>query len=200
MAAPVSAAALASHARRNTAIRAREAVLLINEQLNQEVRVENWSMSQSIKEGDICRGVVSDVADFGAFIDLGSCAGFVNVTEITWASFARVSEVMQRGQEVIAVLIGADPAREQLLLSIKGLQEDPIRKFAREEFGKIIAGSVTELTPIGIFVSLMDGLVGLLPQSTLVSDGEKFRVGDEIFVEVIGINLDSRQITLTLSR
>lgn len=98
--------------------------------------MENWSMSQSIKEGDICRGVVSDVADFGAFIDLGSCAGFVNVTEITWASFARVSEVMQRGQEVIAVLIGADPAREQLLLSIKGLQEDPIRKFAREEFGK----------------------------------------------------------------
>ncbi|MFJ2095210.1 S1 RNA-binding domain-containing protein [Streptomyces sp. NPDC087901] len=155
-------------------------------------------MSPRFKEGDVCKGVVFDVAEFGVFVKIGDCTGFANVTEIAWARFARVSDVMQKGQEVIAVVIGADSDREQLLVSIKGLREDPIKKFAREEFGKSIAGSVTALTPIGTFVSLKDGLGGLLPKSALIGGGQEFRVGDEVFVEVIGINLDSRQIELSL--
>ncbi|MEU0981660.1 S1 RNA-binding domain-containing protein [Streptomyces griseus] len=154
-------------------------------------------MSQRFKKGDICRGVVFDVAEFGVFIKIDQCVGFVNITEITWANFARVSEVMQMGQDVVAVVIGVDPAREQLILSTKALHEDPLKKFAREEFGRSIVGSVVKLTPIGIFVSLIDGLAGLIPKSGPIGDSVNFRVGEEVVVEVTGINFDSRQIMLS---
>lgn len=155
-------------------------------------------MGEIFKEGDICRGVVFHVADFGVFIKIGDSTGFANVTEITWARFTRVSEVVKNGQEVIALIIGFDADRDQVLLSIKALREDPLKRLACEEFGKAVTGNVTRLTPIGIFVSLKYELNGLLHNSELLDAGKEFQVGDEICVQVIHISLDSRQILLAL--
>ncbi|MDQ0985778.1 S1 RNA-binding domain-containing protein [Streptomyces sp. V2I9] len=157
-----------------------------------------WSAGQRFREGDVCKGVVSDVFDFGVFVDLGGCAGFVNPSEITWMKYAEITEVMCEGREVSSLVIGHAPAREQVLLSIKGLEEDPMKKFAREHFGASFTGSVVMVTPVGLLVSLPGGVSGLLPGSAMVDIADEYRVGDEICVEVARINLHERQITLSL--
>ncbi|GHA61504.1 hypothetical protein GCM10010372_71590 [Streptomyces tauricus] len=157
----------------------------------------NWPTGQRFKKGDVCKGVVSDVADFGVFVDLGGCTGFVNPSEITWTRYAKISEVMREGQEVNALVIGHSPTQDQVLLSVKGLEEDPLKNFAHENFGKLVVGSVAMLTPVGVHVSLPEGMDGLIPQSAIVASRAEYRVGDEVSVEVAGINLYARQITLS---
>ncbi|MFJ9188252.1 S1 RNA-binding domain-containing protein [Streptomyces anulatus] len=157
-----------------------------------------WSAGQKFKEGDVCKGVVSDVFDFGVFVDLGDCVGFVNPSEITWMRYTEIAEVISEGREVNSLVIGHAPAREQVLLSIKGLEEDPIKKFAREQFGASFTGSVEMVTPIGLHVSLPDGMGGLLPKSAIAGTADRYRVGDEVSVVVAKINLHDRQIELSL--
>ncbi|MGA5193276.1 S1 RNA-binding domain-containing protein [Streptomyces exfoliatus] len=151
------------------------------------------------EEGDVCRGVVSGVAKFGIFLDLGDRTGFVSIAEISWDRFTDVAEVVRVGQELNAVVIGEDPVRGQLLLSLKGLLEDPMRAFARLHFGEVFSGGVTKVTPIGAFVSLAGDLEGLVPQKDLAGRGRDFQVGDEVTVAITGINVENRRITLSLA-
>ncbi|MFD7746567.1 S1 RNA-binding domain-containing protein [Streptomyces sp. NPDC059698] len=157
-----------------------------------------WPAGQRFKKGDVCKGVVSDVFDFGVFVDLGGCVGFVNPSEIAWRGYPEIAEVMYEGREVNSLVIGHAPAREHVLLSIKGLEEDPIKKFSREKFGVPVMGSVAMVVAGGLHVSLPGGVSGLLPESAMIGVADKYRVGDEICVEVARINLYDRQIELSL--
>lgn len=152
------------------------------------------------EDGDVCSGTVSGLANFGVFLDLGDRTGFVSIAEISWDHFTDVEEVVRKGQKVNAVVIGEDQTRGQLLLSIKGLLEDPIRRFAREWFGKVISGGVAKVTPIGVFVSLVDGLEGLIPQSNLAERERDLQVGDEVTVAISDINVARRRIALSLTK
>ncbi|MFF5335324.1 S1 RNA-binding domain-containing protein [Streptomyces sp. NPDC013181] len=157
------------------------------------------NLAQKFHDGDVCRGIVSDVANFGVFVDLGGCTGFANITEVSWVKFTQVSEVMRVGQEVVSVVIGVDSDREQVLLSFKALWEDPLKVFARERFGKVFTGSVAKFTSIGAFVSLTGGIQGLLPRPALLADGVNLQVGDKVSVVVAGVNIDRRQVLLSLA-
>lgn len=150
--------------------------------------------SSPVKAGDVRKGIVSAVEDFGAFVDLGDCEGLIDRLETSWRRGVDVSQVVQVGQEVTVLVLGVDERRGRIALSLKGLEPDPMREFARRALGGATPGRVTEVNRIGTFVQVGDGLVGLLLGR---SEGE-LKVGDEVSVTVLGVNLQTRQIRLGL--
>src|SRR5207302_8813766 len=115
------------------------------------------------KPGEIRRGVVSSVVNFGAFVDLGGVDGLVHVSELSWKHIDHPSEVVQVGDEVTVEVLDVDMDRERVSLSLKATQEDPWRHFARTHaIGQIVPGKFTKLTPFGAFARVEEGFDGLV--------------------------------------
>ncbi|MER7000289.1 DUF6817 domain-containing protein [Streptomyces sp. NPDC000410] len=155
---------------------------------------------QGLEPGEVRRGVVSGTESFGVFVELGGGKdGFINCAELTWSSeyFAHTSELLSVGQEVTATVLEINWTRVEAELSLKDLEPDPMREFARSQLGRIVPGVViTKRAPIGTFVRMRDGMVGLVPVADLAE--REPQVGDEVSVEVVGVNINRRQITLAL--
>lgn len=185
---------------RNNVVLSRRAFL---EQTQSEVRTTFLS---SLQKGQVRKGVVSSIVNFGAFVDLGGVDGLVHVSELSWKHIDHPSEVVQVGQEVTVEVLDVDFDRERVSLSLKATQEDPWQTFARtHKIGQIVPGKVTKLVPFGVFVRVEDGIEGLVHVSELATrhvevPEQVAKIGDEIFVKVIDIDLDRRRISLSLKQ
>src|SRR6187455_2134364 len=161
---------------------------------------------ESLQKGEVRKGVVSSIVNFGAFVDLGGVDGLVHVSELSWKHIDHPSEVVEVGQEVEVEVLDVDLERERVSLSLKATQEDPWRQFARShQIGELIPGRVTKLVPFGAFVRVDDGIEGLVHISELAErhveiPEQVVQVGDEILVKVIDIDLDRRRISLSLKQ
>src|SRR6187397_594552 len=151
------------------------------EQTQSEVRSE---FLNQLGKGQVRKGVVSSIVNFGAFVDLGGVDGLVHVSELSWKHIDR----------------------ERVSLSLKATQEDPWRHFARTHaIGQVVPGKVTKLVPFGAFVRVCDGIEGLVHISELAERHVELpeqvaNVGDDIFVKVIDIDLERRRISLSLKQ
>ncbi|MFD8546679.1 S1 RNA-binding domain-containing protein [Streptomyces sp. NPDC059649] len=145
--------------------------------------------------GQVCKGTVRAVTDFGAFVDLDGVTGVVTAPNLSWVSVDHPSQVVRVGQEIVVVVLSIDTEREQVSVSIKDLQQDPLLEFARLQFGSTVSGTVIKVAPIGIFVKLGE-IVGLLPCSEMRGPGA-VEIGDSLSVKVSGINIPMRQVALT---
>ncbi len=160
----------------------------------------------TLRKGEIRKGVVSSIVNFGAFVDLGGVDGLVHVSELSWKHIDHPSEVVEVGQEVEVEVLDVDLERERVSLSLKATQEDPWRQFARShQIGELIPGRVTKLVPFGAFVRVDDGIEGLVHISELAErhvdiPEQVVSVGEEISVKVIDIDLDRRRISLSLKQ
>ena len=160
----------------------------------------------TLRKGEIRKGVVSSIVNFGAFVDLGGVDGLVHVSELSWKHIDHPSEVVEVGQEVEVEVLDVDLERERVSLSLKATQEDPWRQFARShQIGELIPGRVTKLVPFGAFVRVDDGIEGLVHISELAErhvdiPEQVVSVGEEIAVKVIDIDLDRRRISLSLKQ
>ena len=158
---------------------------------------------QSLAKGEVRKGVVSSIVNFGAFVDLGGVDGLVHVSELSWKHVDHPSEVVDVGQEVDVEVLDVDLERERVSLSLKATQEDPWRQFARQhEIGDVIKGRVTKLVPFGAFVEVDDAIEGLVHISELADHHveraeDELRVHDEVEVKIIDIDLDRRRISLS---
>ena len=185
---------------RNNVVLSRRAYL---EQTQSEVRT---SFLQTLQKGQIRTGVVSSIVNFGAFVDLGGVDGLVHVSELSWKHIDHPSEVVEVGQEVTVEVLDVDFDRERVSLSLKATQEDPWQAFARTHaIGQVVPGKVTKLVPFGAFVRVEDGIEGLVHISELAQrhvevPEQVAKVGDEVFVKVIDIDLDRRRISLSLKQ
>jgi small subunit ribosomal protein S1 len=185
---------------RNNVVLSRRAWL---EQTQSEVRSEFLSQ---LAKGQIRKGVVSSIVNFGAFVDLGGVDGLVHVSELSWKHIDHPSEVVEVGQEVTVEVLDVDLDRERVSLSLKATQEDPWRQFARTHaIGQVVPGRVTKLVPFGAFVRVDEGIEGLVHISELAErhveiPEQVVNVGDEILVKVIDIDLDRRRISLSLKQ
>ena len=185
---------------RNNVVLSRRAFL---EQTQSEVRTTFLS---TLQKGQVRKGVVSSIVNFGAFVDLGGVDGLVHVSELSWKHIDHPSEVVQVGQEVTVEVLDVDFDRERVSLSLKATQEDPWQTFARtHKIGQIVPGKVTKLVPFGVFVRVEDGIEGLVHVSELATrhvevPEQVAKIGDEIFVKVIDINLERRRISLSLKQ
>ncbi|SEA39999.1 small subunit ribosomal protein S1 [Bowdeniella nasicola] len=185
---------------RNNVVLSRRAWL---EQTQSEVRSH---FLQTLQKGQVRSGVVSSIVNFGAFVDLGGVDGLVHVSELSWKHIDHPTEIVEVGQEVTVEVLDVDMDRERVSLSLKSTQEDPWRLFARTHaIGQVVPGKVTKLVPFGAFVRVEDGIEGLVHISELavrhVEVPEQVaKVGDELFVKVIDIDLDRRRISLSLKQ
>ncbi len=147
---------------RNNVVLSRRAWL---EQTQSEVRTE---FLNKLQKGQVRKGVVSSIVNFGAFVDLGGVDGLVHVSELSWKHIDHPSEVVEVGQEVEVEVLDVDLDRERVSLSLKATQEDPWRQFARTHaIQQIVPGKVTKLVPFGAFVRVDDGIEGLVHISEL---------------------------------
>ena len=161
---------------------------------------------QQAAKGQVRKGVVSSIVNFGAFVDLGGVDGLVHVSELSWKHIDHPSEVVEVGQEVKVEVLDVDMDRERVSLSLKATQEDPWRQFARTHpIQQIVPGKVTKLVPFGAFVRVEDGIEGLVHISELAErhveiPEQVVQVGYEVLVKVIDIDLERRRISLSLKQ
>ncbi|MGO2111863.1 MAG: S1 RNA-binding domain-containing protein, partial [Pseudoclavibacter sp.] len=173
------------------------------EQTQSETRA---NFLNNLQKGQVRKGVVSSMVNFGAFVDLGGVDGLVHVSELSWKHIDHASEVVEVGQEVTVEILEVDLDRERVSLSLKATQEDPWQVLARTHaIGQIAPGKVTKLVPFGAFVRVADGIEGLVHISELSTGHVELAeqvvsVGQELFVKIIDIDLDRRRISLSLKQ
>jgi small subunit ribosomal protein S1 len=173
------------------------------EQTQSEVR---QNFLHQLQKGQIRKGVVSSIVNFGAFVDLGGVDGLVHVSELSWKHIDHPSEVVEVGQPVTVEVLDVDMDRERVSLSLKATQEDPWQAFARlHQIGQIVPGKVTKLVPFGAFVRVEDGIEGLVHVSELAErhveiPEQVVSVNDDVMVKIIDIDLDRRRISLSLKQ
>jgi small subunit ribosomal protein S1 len=185
---------------RNNVVLSRRAYL---EQTQSEVRTD---FLNSLAKGQVRKGVVSSIVNFGAFVDLGGVDGLVHVSELSWKHIDHPSEVVEVGMEVTVSVLEIDGGRERVSLSLKATQEDPWRQFARTHaINQIVPGKVTKLVPFGAFVRVEEGIEGLVHISELAErhveiPEQVVQVNGDVMVKVIDIDLERRRISLSLKQ
>ena len=185
---------------RNNVVLSRRAWL---EQTQSEVR---HTFLNQLAKGQIRKGVVSSIVNFGAFVDLGGVDGLVHVSELSWKHIDHPSEVVEVGLEVTVEVLDVDLDRERVSLSLKATQEDPWQTFARtHQIGQIVPGKVTKLVPFGAFVRVEEGIEGLVHVSELAErhveiPEQVVAVNDDVMVKIIDIDLERRRISLSLKQ
>src|SRR3954454_7105535 len=185
---------------RNNVVLSRRAWL---EQTQSEVR---QNFLTQLQKGQVRKGQVSSIVNFGAFVDLGGVDGLVHVSELSWKHIDHPSEVVEVGQEVTVEVLDVDMDRERVSLSLKATQEDPWRQFARTHaIGQVVPGKVTKLVPFGAFVRVDEGIEGLVHISELAErhveiPEQVVQVNDDVMVKIIDIDLERRRISLSLKQ
>ncbi|MBB1483580.1 30S ribosomal protein S1 [Tessaracoccus sp. MC1865] len=185
---------------RNNVVLSRRAYL---EQTQSEVR---QTFLTQLQKGQIRKGVVSSIVNFGAFVDLGGVDGLVHVSELSWKHIDHPNEVVEVGMAVTVEVLEVDMDRERVSLSLKATQEDPWQTFARlHQIGQIVPGKVTKLVPFGAFVRVGEGIEGLVHVSELAErhveiPEQVVAVGDDRMVKVIDIDLERRRVSLSLKQ
>jgi small subunit ribosomal protein S1 len=185
---------------RNNVVLSRRAYL---EETQREQRDEFLT---NLKPGEVRKGVVSSVVNFGAFVDLGGMDGLVHVSELSWKHVDHPSSVVQVGDEVTVQVLDVDLSRERISLSLKATQQDPWQEFATgHQVGELVYGRVTKLVPFGAFVQVGEGIEGLVHISEMAAHHveapeQVVTPGEELWVKIIDIDLERRRISLSIKQ
>jgi small subunit ribosomal protein S1 len=161
---------------------------------------------EGLNEGDVRKGRVTSVADFGAFVNIDGADGLVHLSEISWDRIQHPNEVLKVGQEVEVKVISIDRERKRIGLSIRQLQADPwMKRVEHLKEGMLIEGTITHLTKFGAFARLDDDLEGLIHVSELSEHRinhpkEVVKEGDQVTLRVIKIDPERRRIGLSLRK
>jgi small subunit ribosomal protein S1 len=160
----------------------------------------------NLTPGEVRRGVVSSVVNFGAFVDLGGMDGLIHVSELSWKHVDHPGSVVQVGDEVTVQVLEVDLDRERISLSLKATQQDPWQEFASSHrVGELVYGRVTKLVPFGSFVQVGDGIEGLVHISEMSAHHvdlpeQVVTPGEELWVKIIDIDLQRRRISLSIKQ
>ncbi len=157
-----------------------------------------------ICEGDVCRGLVTNLCSFGAFVDLGGVEGLIHISEMSWGRVAHPSDVLRSGEEVEIYVLGVDRERQRIALSLKRLQPDPWSLVEeRYRVGQLIEGTITNVVSFGAFARVEDGLEGLIHISEL-AEGDFLhprnvvKEGDRVTVRILDIDSARHRLRLSL--
>jgi small subunit ribosomal protein S1 len=158
----------------------------------------------SLRPGDVCEGVVTNLTTFGAFVDLGGVEGLIHISELSWERVRHPSDVLRPGQHVEVHVLGVNPNEGRVALSLKRLRPDPwTRAESRYRAGQLIEGTVTNVVSFGAFVRIEEGLEGLihiseLAEGSLLHPRNVVREGDVIQVRVLSIDSANHRMGLSL--
>ena len=189
--------------------RGRNRLILSERAAAREWREQQKSrLLESLAEGEVRRGKVISIADFGAFVDLGGADGLVHLTELSWQHITHPREVVEVGQEVEVQIINIDRQRKRIGLSMKRREDDPwlsvMRNYRRNQ---LVQATVTKLTKFGAFARLVDApeIEGLIHISELADyrvshPREVVLVGDVLTLRIVKIDPDQRRLGLSLRK
>ncbi len=161
---------------------------------------------ENLKPGEVRRGVVSSVVNFGVFVDLGGMDGLVHVSELSWKHVDHPSSVVQVGDEIQVLVLDVDLDKERISLSLKATQSDPWQEFANaHKVGELVYGRVTKLVPFGSFIQVGEGIEGLVHISEMAAHHvdlpeQVVQPGEELWVKIIDIDLQRRRISLSIKQ
>ena len=187
--------------KRNNVVVSRRAVL------EATVGEEREALLSNLKEGGIVKGVVKNITDYGAFVDLGGIDGLLHITDLAWRRVRHPSEVLAVGDEVQAKILKFDQDKNRVSLGMKQLGEDPWVGIARRyPQGTRLFGKVTNLTDYGAFVEIEQGIEGLVHVSEMdwtnknVHPSKVVQLGDEVEVMILEIDEERRRISLGMKQ
>jgi small subunit ribosomal protein S1 len=187
--------------RRNNVVVSRRAVV------EQEYSAEREALLEDLQEGNTVKGIIKNLTDYGAFVDLGGIDGLLHITDMAWKRVKHPSEVVEVGQEIDVKILKFDRERQRVSLGMKQLGDDPWKDLARRYpqhtrmFGKI-----TNIADYGCFVEIEDGVEGLVHVSEMdwtnknVNPARVVSVGEEVEVMVIEIDEERRRISLGIKQ
>ena len=168
---------------------------------------ERAKLLDTLKEGAIVNGVVKNITEYGAFVDLGGIDGLLHITDMAWRRVRHPSEVVQAGQEVTAKVLKFDADKQRVSLGLKQMGDDPWMGVARRyPSGTRMFGKVTNIADYGAFVELEPGIEGLVHVSEMdwtnknVAPSKLVSLGDEVEVMVLEIDEDKRRISLGMKQ
>ncbi|MEW6445827.1 MAG: 30S ribosomal protein S1 [Pseudomonadota bacterium] len=187
--------------KRNNVVVSRRAVV------EQEYSAEREALLEGLQEGQMVKGVVKNLTDYGAFIDLGGIDGLLHITDMAWKRVKHPSEVVNIGDEIDVRVLKFDRERNRVSLGLKQLGSDPWSDLARRNpVGTRLFGKVTNITDYGCFVEIEDGIEGLVHVSEMdwtnknVNPGKVVSVGDETEVMILDIDEERRRISLGMKQ
>ena len=187
--------------KRNNVVVSRRAVL------EATLGEERKALLENLQEGTVVKGIVKNITDYGAFVDLGGIDGLLHITDLAWRRVKHPSEVLDVGQEVEAKVLKFDQDKQRVSLGIKQLGEDPWSGLARRyPQGTRLFGKVSNLTDYGAFVEIEQGIEGLVHVSEMdwtnknVHPSKVIQLGDEVEVMILEIDEDRRRISLGMKQ
>jgi small subunit ribosomal protein S1 len=187
--------------KRNNVVMSRRAVLEATADKDREKLLEN------LKEGTTVKGIVKNITDYGAFVDLGGIDGLLHITDLAWRRVRHPSEVLNVGDEVTAKILKFDAEKNRVSLGMKQLGDDPWVGIARRyPAGTRLFGKVTNLTDYGSFVEIEQGIEGLVHVSEMdwtnknVHPSKVVSLGDEVEVMILEIDEERRRISLGMKQ
>ncbi|HMV65899.1 MAG TPA: 30S ribosomal protein S1 [Myxococcota bacterium] len=175
--------------------------------LEQERAEKREETLKRLQEGVILTGVVKNITDYGAFIDLGGIDGLLHITDMSWGRLAHPSEMFEVGQSVEVKVLKYDPDSQRVSLGYKQIQPDPWEEAEyKYPIGAIVRGKVVSVTEYGAFVELEDGIEGLVHISEMTwnkrikSPAKLVNVGDVIEAKVQGMDVENKRISLSMKQ
>jgi len=187
--------------KRNNVVLSRRAVV------ESEYSAEREELVKTLQDGAIVTGIVKNLTDYGAFIDLGGVDGLLHITDMAWRRVRHPSECVEIGQEVKVKVLKFDKDKTRVSLGMKQLDEDPWQNIARRyPAGSRVFGKVNNLTDYGCFVEIEEGVEGLVHVSEMdwtnknVNPSKVVQLGDEVEVMVLEIDEERRRISLGMKQ
>jgi small subunit ribosomal protein S1 len=187
--------------RRNNVVVSRRAVV------ESEYSVEREELLAELQEGNTVKGVIKNLTDYGAFVDLGGIDGLLHITDMAWKRVKHPSEVVEVGQEIEVKILKFDRERQRVSLGMKQLGDDPWQDLARRYPPQTrLFGKITNIADYGCFVEIEDGVEGLVHVSEMdwtnknVNPSRVVSVGEEVEVMVIEIDEERRRISLGIKQ
>ena len=187
--------------KRNNVVVSRRAVV------EKEFSEEREKLLETLKEGERVRGIVKNLTDYGAFLDLGGIDGLLHITDMAWKRVKHPSEVVEIGQEVDVVVLKFDREKNRVSLGLKQMGDDPWENIMRRyPEGTRLFGQVSNITDYGCFVEIEDGVEGLVHVSEMdwtnknVNPNKVVTLGDEVEVVILEIDEERRRISLGMKQ
>jgi small subunit ribosomal protein S1 len=164
-------------------------------------------MLSTIKEGDVLKGTVKNITDYGAFVDLGSVDGLLHVTDISWSRINHPSEMLNFGQEIDVMVIKYNEDTKRISLGMKQLDANPWESI-KDEFpvGKVMKGKITNIADYGVFIELKDGIEGLVHSSEIAwgksnqNPKKSLNIGEEVEFVILDVDTEKHRISLSIKR
>ncbi len=176
--------------------------------LSERLAVQEWrqrrreELLDELKAGEVRKGVVSNLANFGAFVDLGGADGLVHISQLAWSRVNHPSEVLHVGQEVEVQVLSVDKEKKKIALSIKRAEVDPWTTVEqRYTPNQVVTGIVTKIAPFGAFARIEDGIEGLIHLSELnpgMDPKENLHEGQQLQLRILRIDAERRRLGLSL--